>query len=274
MGKGPEWKTNLYSQTLHYGAGVFEGIRSYKTDKGAHIFKSKEHFERLHYSAEKMHIKLKYSVEELTALSYELLEKNNLEDSYIRPLVYLGENMSLQPTENVHVMLCAWEWGRYLGDMQLKLMTSSFQRPNPKSCFVEAKVSGHYINSILATTEAKQKGFDEALLLDMNENVAEGPGANFFFEKEGKLFTAPLGNILSGITRQTIFELAEDLGIEVIEKFFKVEDVYRADGAFFTGTAAEVAAIGSLDNRSFNLHWKETIGYKLADAYQKSVHTK
>ena len=153
-------------------------------------------------------------------------------------------------------------------------MTSSFQRPNPKSCFVEAKVSGHYINSILATTEAKQKGFDEALLLDMNENVAEGPGANFFFEKEGKLFTAPLGNILSGITRQTIFELAEDLGIEVIEKFFKVEDVYRADGAFFTGTAAEVAAIGSLDNRSFNLHWKETIGYKLADAYQKSVHTK
>jgi|TARA_B110000908_G_scaffold49136_1_gene60023 branched-chain amino acid aminotransferase len=272
--KAQNGKTNLYSQTLHYGAGVFEGIRSYKTDKGAHIFKSKEHFERLHYSAEKMHIKLKYSVEELTALSYELLEKNNLEDSYIRPLVYLGENMSLQPTENVHVMLCAWEWGRYLGDMQLKLMTSSFQRPNPKSCFVEAKVSGHYINSILATTEAKQKGFDEALLLDMNENVAEGPGANFFFEKEGKLFTAPLGNILSGITRQTIFELAEDLGIEVIEKFFKVEDVYRADGAFFTGTAAEVAAIGSLDNRSFNLHWKETIGYKLADAYQKSVHTK
>ena len=272
--KAQNGKTNLYSQTLHYGAGVFEGIRSYKTDKGAHIFKSKEHFERLHYSAEKMHIKLKYSVEELTALSYELLEKNNLEDSYIRPLVYLGENMSLQPTENVHVILCAWEWGRYLGDMQLKLMTSSFQRPNPKSCFVEAKVSGHYINSILATTEAKQKGFDEALLLDMNENVAEGPGANFFFEKEGKLFTAPLGNILSGITRQTIFELAEDLGIEVIEKFFKVEDVYRADGAFFTGTAAEVAAIGSLDNRIFNLHWKETIGYKLADAYQKSVHTK
>ena len=272
--KAQNGKTNLYSQTLHYGAGVFEGIRSYKTDKGAHIFKSKEHFERLHYSAEKMHIKLKYSVEELTALSYEKKKKNNLEDSYIRPLVYLGENMSLQPTENVHVMLCAWEWGRYLGDMQLKLMTSSFQRPNPKSCFVEAKVSGHYINSILATTEAKQKGFDEALLLDMNENVAEGPGANFFFEKEGKLFTAPLGNILSGITRQTIFELAEDLGIEVIEKFFKVEDVYRADGAFFTGTAAEVAAIGSLDNRSFNLHWKETIGYKLADAYQKSVHTK
>lgn len=272
--KAQDAKTNLYSQTLHYGAGVFEGIRSYKTDKGVSIFKAKEHFERLHYSAEKMHIKLKYSVKELTDLSYELLERNNLVDAYIRPLVYLGENMALQPTEDVHVMLCAWEWGRYLGDTQLKLMTSSFQRPNPKSCFVEAKVSGHYTNSILATTEAKQKGFDEALLLDMHENVAEGPGANFFFEKDGKLFTAPLGNILSGITRQTIFELAEELGFEVVEKFFKVEEVYQADGAFFTGTAAEVAAIGSLDNHSFNLPWEKTMGYQLAKAYQNCVHTK
>ncbi len=272
--KAKDGKTNLYSQTLHYGTGVFEGIRSYKTEIGTSIFKAKEHFERLHFSAEKMHIKLKYSVEELTALSYQLLEKNNLTDAYIRPLVYLGENMALLPTEEVHLMLCAWEWGRYLGDTQLKLMTSSFQRPNPKSCFVEAKISGHYTNSILATTEAKQNGFDEALLLDMNEKVAEGPAANFFYEKEGKLFTAPLGNILSGITRQTIFELAKELGFEVVEKFFTPQDVYKADGAFFTGTAAEVAAIGSLDNHSFNLPWEKTIGYQLAAAYQKCVHIK
>jgi len=272
--KAEEGKTNLYSQTLHYGAGVFEGIRSYKTDDGAKIFKAKAHYERLHYSAEKMHIKLDYSVEELTQLSYELLEKNNLENAYIRPLVYLGENMQLQPTNKVHVMLCVWEWGRYLGDTQLKLMTSSFQRPNPKSCFVEAKVTGHYTNSILATTEAKQKGFDEALLLDMNGNVAEGPGANFFYEKDGKLYTAPLGNILSGITRQTIFELAEELGFEVIEKFFTPEDIYEADGAFFTGTAAEVAAVGSLDDQKFNLPWEETIGYELAFAYQNKVQNK
>ena len=267
-------KTSLYSQTMHYGAGVFEGIRSYKTEDGTLIFKAKEHFERLHYSAEKMHISLKYSSEELTRLTYELLEKNNLENAYIRPLVYLGANMQLEPTDEVHVMLCAWEWGRYLGDTQLKLMTSSFQRPNPKSCFVDAKVTGHYTNSILATTEAKQKGFDEALLLDMNDNVAEGPGANFFFEKDEKLFTAPLGNILSGITRQTILELSKELGVEVIEKFFTPEEVYEADGAFFTGTAAEVAAVGSLDNHEFKLPWNETLGYELASAYKNRVQKK
>ncbi|WP_271855989.1 branched-chain amino acid transaminase [Patiriisocius marinus] len=272
--KAQNGKINLYSQTLHYGVGVFEGIRSYKTENGTSIYKAKEHFERLHYSAEKMHIKLNYTVEELIDLSYRLLEKNSLEDAYIRPLVYVGENMALQPSEEVHVLLSAWKWGRYLGNKQLKLMTSSFQRPNPKSCFVEAKVCGHYTNSIVATTEAKQNGFDEALLLDMNENVAEGPGANFFYEREGKLFTAPLGNILSGITRQTIFELANELGFEVIEKFFTPEDVYNADGAFFTGTAAEVAAIGSLDNHRFNLPWKKSIGYQLATAYQKCVQIK
>ena len=179
--------------------------------------------------------------------------------------------MSLQPTEEVNVLLCAWEWGKYLGDDLLRVMTSSYQRPNPKSCHVEAKVVGHYTNSILATTEAKQKGFDEALLLDMNENVAEGPGANFFYEKDEVLYTAPLGNILAGITRQTIFELAEKLEYKVVEKFFTPEEVYNADGAFFTGTAAEVAGIDSLDNHKFNLEWEDTIGYQLARAYRRRV---
>lgn len=264
-------KSDLYAQTLHYGSGVFEGIRSYDTPDGTRIFKAKEHFERLKYSAEKMHINLSYSVEELTKITYELLEKNNLKDAYIRPLVYLGANMSLQPTEEVHVMICAWEWGKYLGDTLLNVMTSSFQRPNPKSCFVEAKVTGHYTNSILATTEAKSKGFDEALLLDMNENVAEGPGANFFYEKDNVLYTAPLGNILSGITRQTIMDLAKKFEFEVVEKFFKPEDVYGADGAFFTGTAAEVAGIKALDNHNFKLPWEDTMGYQLARGYKKMV---
>lgn len=272
--KAKDAKTNLYSQSLHYGAGVFEGVRSYKTDQGTSIFKAKEHFERLHYSAEKMHIKLNYSVAELIDITYELLEKNNLENAYIRPLVYLGANMALQPTNEVHVMICAWDWGRYLGDKPQSLMTSSFQRPNPKSCFVEAKVTGHYTNSILATTEAKQKGFDEALLLDIQGNVAEGPGANFFYEKEGKLYTAPLGNILAGITRQTVFELAEELGFEIVEKFFTPEEVYRADSAFFTGTAAEIAAVGSLDGNKFMLPWEESIGYELSFAYQNRVQKK
>lgn len=266
-----EANTNLYSQTLHYGSGVFEGIRSYYTQDGVRIFKAKEHFERLKYSADKMHINLDLSVEELTKLSYELLERNKLTNAYIRPLIYLGENMSLQPTEDVNVFLCAWEWGKYLGDDLLRVVTSSYQRPNPKSCHVEAKVVGHYTNSILATTEAKQKGFDEALLLDMNENVAEGPGANFFYEKDEVLYTAPLGNILAGITRQTIFELAEKLEYKVVEKFFTPEDVYDADGAFFTGTAAEVAGIDSLDNQKFKLEWEDTMGYQLARAYRRRV---
>jgi len=153
--KAAEAKTDLYAQTLHYGNGVFEGIRSYDTEDGVQVFKAKEHFERLIYSAEKMHINLKYTAQELTDITYELLKKNDLKDAYIRPLIYLGANMSLQPTDEVNVFFCAWEWGKYLGDSLLNIMTSSYQRPNPKSCHVDAKVVGHYTNSILATSEAK-----------------------------------------------------------------------------------------------------------------------
>ena len=269
--KAKDASTSLYDQTLHYGNGVFEGIRAYDTEDGVQIFKAKEHFERLLYSAEKMHIKLNYSVEELTKISYDLLKKNKLKDAYIRPLVYLGANMSLQPTEEVNVFICAWEWGKYLGDSLLNVMTSSFQRPNPKSCFVEAKVVGHYTNSILATTEAKHKGFDEALLLDAQGNVAEGPGANFFYEKDGVLYTCPLGNVLAGITRATVLDLAKDLKYSVVEKYFTPEEVKGADGAFFTGTAAEVAGISSLDNVKFKLKWEETMGYTLSKMYKQRV---
>ncbi len=272
--KASEAKTDLYAQTLHYGNGVFEGIRSYDTEDGVQVFKAKEHYERLLYSAEKMHIKLNYTVEELTALTYELLEKNNLKDAYIRPLVYLGANMSLQPTEEVNVFLCAWEWGRYLGSSLLDLMTSSYQRPNPKSCYVDAKVVGHYTNSILATTEAKSKGYDEALLLDANGNVAEGPGANFFYEKEGVLYTCPLGNVLPGITRATVLDLAKELEFKVEEKYFTPEDVKGSDGAFFTGTAAEVAGIASLDGVKFKMNWEDTMGSELARMYKNRVSSR
>ena len=189
-----EAQASLYNQTMHYGNGVFEGIRAYQNADGCNVFKAKDHFERLHYSATKMHIDLPYSVEELIHISYELLDKNDLTDAYIRPLAYLGANMSLTPTDEVHVFMAAWKWEKYLGDKPLKVMVSSYQRPNPRSCHVEAKVVGHYTNSILATTEAKKLGYDEALLLDMHGNVAEGPGANFFVEKEGILYTPPAGN--------------------------------------------------------------------------------
>lgn len=269
--KAIDAKTDLYSQTMHYGSGVFEGIRSYATPEGVKVFKAKEHYERLLDSAKKMHIDLVYSVEDLTKFTYQVLEQNNLKDAYIRPLVYLGANMSLTPTCEVSVMICAWEWGKYLGSKLLNLHVSSYQRPNPKSCHVEAKVTGHYINSILATTEAKAKGFDEALLLDPSENVAEGPGANFFMQKDGKLYTAPLGNILPGITRATVIELARNSGIEVVEKLFKIEEVLKADSAFYTGTAAEVVGINSINEYVFPLKWEDSLGVKLSDAYSKLV---
>ena len=264
-------KTGLYSQTMHYGNGVFEGIRSYNTSDGVQIFKAKEHFDRLHYSAGKMHIKLDISSEEMEHAAYKVLEKNNLTDAYIRPLVYLGENMSLTPTDVVHVAIVAWKWGNLFGDEMLNVMISSYQRPNPKSCHMEAKVVGHYTNSILATTEAKQNGFDEALLTDMNGFIAEGPGANFFLEKNGKFITCPLGNILAGITRATVFELAKDLGFEVEERFFTPEEIFTADAAFFCGTAAEIAGIKSINDYTFPLSWEDSNSQLIQRAYKRRV---
>lgn len=266
-----EAQTDLYAQTLHYGSGVFEGIRSYDTPDGVRIFKAKEHYERLKYSAESMHISFPWTIEELEKISYDLLEINNLKDAYIRPLVYLGANMSLTPTNEVHLVMMAWEWGKYLGDDLLNVMLSSYQRPNPKSCHVQAKVVGHYTNSILATTEAKQKGFDEALLTDINGYVAEGPGANFFYEKNGKLFTAPLGNILSGITRSTVFEIARELDIEVEERLFTPDEIYSADIAFFCGTAAEVIGIKQFNDFVFPMKWEDSNSYMVQRKYKRRV---
>lgn len=264
-------KVGLYNQTMHYGNGVFEGIRSYDTEDGVRIFKAAEHFERLHFSAKVMGIKLNYSSEQLEQITYQLLDKNGLKDAYIRPLVYMGYNMSLQTNDEVHIVIMVWEWGKYLGDEMLKVMLSSFQRPNPKACHVEAKVVGHYTNSILATNEAKQKGFDEALLTDMHGYVAEGPGANFFMEKDGVLVTAPLGNILAGITRATVLELAKELDIKVEERLFTPEDVYSADAAFFCGTAAEVVGIKQFNDHVFTMDWEETNSSTIQRKYKRRV---
>ena len=269
--KAKDVMVSPYAQTMHYGSGAFEGIRSYETPDGTRIFKAEEHYKRLLYSAEKMYLKVNYSVEELTSLTYQLLKKNNLGNAYIRPLIFAGANMSLTPTNEVHVMLCAWEWGKYLGDKLLDVTISSYERPNPKSCHVDAKVTGHYVNSILATTEAKNKGFDEALLLDAQGNVAEGPGANFFFEKDEVLYTSPLGNILPGITRATMFELCHEMGFKVVEKYFTPQEVKGADSAFFTGTAAEVAGIASLDRVPFKLKWEDSLGAILQAKYTRRV---
>ena len=266
-------KVGLYGQTIQNGNGVFEGLRSYPTPLGTQVFMAYEHYERLLYSCDVMGIKLDYSVDELVELTYELLDKNNLKNAYIRPLVFLGENMDLETAGRANLFLSAWEWQPYLGDKLLRVMSSSFQKPNPKAFFIEAKVSGHYVNSILAKNEAKAKGFDDALLNDMNGYVAEGPGENFFYEKDGCLYTAPKGHILPGITRATVIKLAGELGIPVKQQLFTVNDVEGADGAFFTGTAAEVAGLESLNNIKFKKAWEDSFGNTLQQAYKGLVRS-
>lgn len=266
-----EATTDLYSQTLHYGYGVFEGIRAYETEKGTRVFKAQEHYERLKKSAELINIPFNYDAEELVKVTYELLEKNNLSDAYVRPLVFCDPNMALARPNNVSLMICAWEWGAYLGDKQLRLTVSSYCRPHPRSIKIEAKVCGHYVNSILATNEAKDKGFDEALLLDSDGFLAEGPGANLFFEKDGVLFTPQLGNILPGITRATVLELAKKLEIKVKQGLFSKDNLVVADSAFYCGTAAEIIGIESVDNTKFPKEWNNTLGKKIQEEYSKLV---
>ena len=266
-----EATTDLYSQSLHYGYAVFEGIRAYNTHNGTRVFKAREHFERLRRSAELVHIPFTWDINKLIKQTYRLLEINNLKDAYVRPLVFCPPAMSLAAAQDASIMICAWEWGAYLGHKLLKVGVSEFERPNPKSVPIEAKVSGSYVNSILATTAAKRKGFDEALLLDMYGNIAEAPGANIFVEKQGKLFTPPLGNILPGITRATVIELCRILDIELIEKHLSVRDLKHADSAFFCGTATEIAGIESVDEYTFPLKWSESVGATVQRTYKSLV---
>lgn len=266
-----ECAVNMYSQSLHYGNSVFEGIKAYDTSSGVNIFKGLEHYERLVYSANRLNLNLSYSAQEMTDLTYELLEKNKYTNAYVRPLVYTGADMSLKSSDEVNLYICAWEWAPYLGDNLLNVVVSSFQRPNPKSTFIDAKIAGHYVNSIQAVNEAKAMGYDEALLLDMNGNVAEGPGANVFIQKENKLFTPKKGHILPGITRQTLMNLASERGISVEEKDISVEELKDADSAFFTGTAAEVAGMKSINGKEFPLPWKDSLGKKLHEDYELLV---
>ncbi len=269
--KAMDAHTDLYSQTLHYGYGAFEGIRAYQTMNGVKIFKANEHFERLKKSCALVGIPFDYETEELVQISYQLLEKNNLSDSYIRPLVYCGPNMTLTKPNEVFLMLCAWEWEKYHGNKLLKVGLSSYQRPNPNSLKMEAKVTGHYVNSILATSEAKVRGYDEALMLDMNGNVAEAPGANFFLEKNGVLYTPPVGHILPGITRQSVINICQEMDIPVKEKVIKQEDLEGADSAFLCGTAAEIAGIESIDAKPMRKEWFDSLGATVQEAYKCQV---
>jgi branched-chain amino acid aminotransferase len=270
--KASEAKIDLYGQTLHYGYGVFEGIRSYKTASGkTEIFKEDAHFDRLRNSADALNIPYTWTNNALIKATYEILKLNHLQDAYIRPLVYAPANMSFVQNTDSFIAIEAWEMKPFLGDELLRVMTSSFERPNPKGFKIEAKATGHYVNSILASQEAKAKGYDEALLKDMKGFVAEAPGANFFVEKNNILYTPQTGNILPGITRATILEICAQLGIHTIEQNITLADVHGADSAFFCGTAAEVIGIASLDKIQFRKEWKDSLGSIIQKEYKNLV---
>lgn len=270
--KAAEAKIDLYSQSLHYGYSVFEGIRSYKTVSGeTKIFKAKEHFDRLEQSAHAMNMPYHWTSEQLIEATYETLLRNELQDAYIRPVVYAPANMSFALNTESFIVIEVWQMQPFLGEKLLRVMTSRFERPNPRAFKIHAKATGHYVNSILASQEAKAKGFDEALLLDMNGCVAEGPGANLFYEKDNKLFTPSTGNILPGITRATVLEICDELGIPALERCISLEELKRADAAFYCGTAAEVIGWESLDDITFPKPWKESLSRQIQEAYKHKV---
>lgn len=251
-----EAKVHVLTHTLHYGVGVFEGVRAYATDRGPAIFRLDRHTERLLQSAKIMGMKIPYSAEVISKAQIEAVAKNKLESAYLRPMAFYGsEAMGLHAKGlKVHLSIASWEWGAYLGtealEKGIRVKTSSFNRHHVNSTMSKAKTNGHYTNSIMALQEAENAGYDEALMLDTNGYVAEGSGENIFIVRRGKVFTPSLTSALEGITRDTIAELiTDDMGMELVEKQITRDEVYTADEAFFTGTAAEVTPIRELDDR-------------------------
>ncbi len=258
-GKMVPWRdatTHVLTHTLHYGMGVFEGVRAYKTTQGTAIFRLKEHTDRLFNSAHIFGMKMPYDRETLMQAQLASVRDNKLESGYLRPLAFYGsEAMGISAkTLSTHVIVAAWPWGAYLGKEALengiRVKTSSFTRHHVNITMCRAKASSSYTNSILAHQEAAQDGYDEALLLDVDGYVAEGSGENIFIVKQGKLYTPDLTSCLEGITRDTIIRLAAEIGVPVIEKRITRDEVYCCDEAFFTGTAAEVTPIRELDRRT------------------------
>ncbi len=250
-------RVHVLTHTLHYGLGVFEGIRCYKcAGKRSSVFRLKDHIGRLFASAHIALIDIPYSPEELESAVGETLKANSLDEGYVRPLVYLGDgSMGLLPRDNpVKVAIAAWAWGAYLGEDGLKngirVKVSSFIRHHVNSSMTKAKITGSYVNSILAKKEVSGLGFDEALLLDTEGYVSEGSGENIFIVKDGVLKTTPLTSVLPGITRDSVIRIARDKGVEVVEQRFTRDELYVADEAFFTGTAAEITPIREVDSRS------------------------
>ena len=251
-----EWsdaKIHVLTHTLHYGTGVFEGVRAYETAVGPAIFRLNDHTKRLFKSADLIGMSIPYSPEELNDAQANIVRENKLNNAYIRPMCFYGsEGMGLRADNlKVHVCIAAWDWGSYLGDDKItngiKVKVTDFPKRSEKSMLHKAKASGNYLYSMLALKDALNSGFDEALILDVDNNVNEGSGENFFMVKDDILYTPRDHTVLNGITRQTIIDVSKDLDLEVFEKDISVDDVKVADEAFFTGTAAEVTPVVQVD---------------------------
>ncbi len=275
-GKLVNWddaNVHILTHTLHYGLGVFEGIRCYNTPKGPAVFRLREHVRRLFQSAKIFLLEIPFTEEEINKAIIETIKQNKLDECYIRPIVYLGDGaMGLFPKGNpVRVSIAVWPWGAYLGEDGLekgiKVKVSSFIRNHVNSNMSRGKVCGYYVNSQLAKKEAISCGYDEALLLDTEGYVSEGSGENVFIVKNGILKTTPLTSILEGITRDSILTIAKESGIETREERFTRDEMYLADEAFFTGTAAEVTPIRELDGRTIGEGKRGRITEKLQSIY-------
>jgi len=266
--KADEATVDLFGQSLHYGYAAMEGIRAYNTHNGPRMFRAEQHFDRLQNSCALVGIAFPWKTSSLIEHTYELLDKNNLRSAYIRPLVTVGPNMYLTPAKDTNITITAWEWGPFLGTDLIRMCISPYQRPNPGSIPPEAKISGQYVASIVATTEATQRGFDEAILLDNNGYLAQASSNNLFIEKDTVLYTPMRGSIFPGITRQTVLELARVLNIDVVEKKLTPKDLHNADSAFLTGTATGIVGIAAVDDTVFPEEWGDTLGATIQRAYK------
>ncbi|MBD3328385.1 branched-chain amino acid transaminase [Candidatus Peregrinibacteria bacterium] len=270
------WKEaniHVLNHTMHYGGGVFEGIRFYETPKGPAVFRLHDHIKRLFYSASCLDMKIDYSISDLSKATLNLIKKCQLKSGYIRPIIVYGYGkMGLNPSmATVNVIIAAWPWGSYLGDKPVKVMISKYKRIYNKSTIPDAKITGHYHNSILASLDVKKQKMDEALLLDHEGILAEGPGENIFLIKNKTLYTPKKGSILPGITRDTILKLANKRGIKTLQKSIKPSSIKQFDEAFFTGTAAEVTAIKSINGHNLKSGNKTSLTNQIKQDYQKIV---
>lgn len=269
--KATEAGIDFFSQTIHYGFGAFEGIRSYQTVNGIKLFKVKEHFARLKFSCQQIGLPFNWDVSQLVHDTYKLLEINGLKNAYIRPLVYAGTDMSMTTSQKSQLIITAWQWDSFYGDKLLKTCISPFEKPTASAMPVQAKITGNYINSVMAISDAKRKGFDEAILLDVNGFVTETTSANVFIEKEGKLFTPLTNNIMPGITRAAVIKIAKQLDIEVVEKNITEEEFKNAESAFACGTAVEIIGIKAIDERVFPLAFDLSLGAMIQRVYKSLV---